>query len=45
MQERDRAGEPSSGGWAMVVLAWLPVTLPLLWGIWQTVKKASVLFR
>jgi hypothetical protein len=29
----------------MVVLAWLPVTLPLLWGIWQTVQKASVLFR
>jgi hypothetical protein len=31
--------------WTMVVLAWLPVTLPLLWGIWQTVKKAAVLFR
>ena len=31
--------------WAAVVLAWLPVTLPLLWGIWQTVKKAAVLFR
>jgi hypothetical protein len=31
--------------WATVVLAWLPVTLPLLWGIWQTIKKAAVLFR
>jgi hypothetical protein len=31
--------------WPVVVLAWLPVTLPLLWGIWQTVKKAAVLFR
>jgi len=31
--------------WVVVVLAWLPVTLPLLWGIWQTVKKAAVLFR
>jgi hypothetical protein len=30
--------------WALVVLAWLPVTIPLFWGIWQTVKKASVLF-
>jgi hypothetical protein len=29
---------------ALVVLAWLPVLLPLAWGIWQTVKKASVLF-
>ena len=28
-----------------VVLAWLPVTIPLLWGVWQTVKKAAVLFR
>ena len=36
---------PAEGSWVMVVLAWLPVTLPLLWGIWQTVKKASVLFR
>ncbi|HEY3012636.1 MAG TPA: hypothetical protein VGJ36_07825 [Gemmatimonadales bacterium] len=39
-------GHSESGGsiWA-VILAWLPVTLPLLWGIWQTVKKAAVLFR
>ena len=28
-----------------VVFAWLPVMVPLLWGIWQTVKKAAVLFR
>lgn len=45
MPERDPSSEPSDSGWAMVVLAWLPVTLPLLWGIWQTVKKAAVLFR
>ena len=38
----DRRGASS---WWVVVLAWLPVTLPLLWGIWQTVKKAAVLFR
>jgi hypothetical protein len=31
--------------WALVVLAWLPVTIPLLWGIWQTAKKAAVLFK
>jgi hypothetical protein len=43
----DNAGSEEAKGssWAMVVLAWLPVTLPLLWGIWQTVKKAAVLFR
>jgi hypothetical protein len=39
-------GRPQSRAseWILVVLAWLPVTIPLLWGIWQTVKKASVLF-
>ena len=36
---------PGASNWLVVVLAWLPVTLPLLWGIWQTVKKAAVLFR
>jgi hypothetical protein len=42
----DRAPAGSRGSnWAVVVLAWLPVTIPLLWGIWQTVKKAAVLFR
>jgi hypothetical protein len=30
---------------ALVILAWLPVVIPLAWGIWQTVKKAAVLFR
>ena len=28
-----------------VVLAWLAVSIPLVWGIWQTLKKAAVLFR
>jgi hypothetical protein len=41
----DASGEPAGGSWIIVALAWLPVTLPLLWGIWQTVKKAAVLFR
>jgi hypothetical protein len=39
------ADQPEVRSWAMVALAWLPVTLPLLWGIWQTVKKAAILFR
>ena len=41
----DDSLEPSPGSWMLVALAWLPVTVPLLWGIWQTVKKAAVLFR
>lgn len=30
---------------ALVALAWLAVSLPLLWGVLQTVRKAAVLFR
>jgi hypothetical protein len=29
----------------LVALAWLMVTLPLLWGVWQTIKKAAALFQ
>jgi len=29
----------------VVLLAWLLVSVPLIWGIWQTIKKAAVLFR
>ena len=45
MANNNASEEPAGGSWVLVVLAWLPVTLPLLWGIWQTVKKAAVLFR
>ena len=39
--------EPRSGQQrlAVVVVAWLLVSVPLIWGVWQTIKKASVLFR
>ena len=36
---------PSQGSWVLVALAWLAVGVPLLWGIWTTLKKAVVLFR
>lgn len=45
MATNDASDGHADSSWAVVVLAWLPVTLPLLWGIWQTVKKAAVLFR
>jgi hypothetical protein len=45
MTNREPLERPGASSWLIVVLAWLPVTLPLLWGIWQTVKKAAVLFR
>jgi hypothetical protein len=30
---------------ARLLLAWLVVGAPLLWGVFQTLKKAAVLFR
>jgi hypothetical protein len=41
----DTAPQSKASEWALVLLAWLPVAIPLVWGIWQTVKKAAVLFR
>jgi hypothetical protein len=41
----EAAPQSRANQWALVVLAWLPVTIALLWGIWQTVKKAAVLFK
>jgi hypothetical protein len=35
----------STGSWILVGIAWLPVSVPLLWGIWTTLVKAAVLFR
>jgi hypothetical protein len=43
--DNDMSVESSSSSWLLVVLAWSLVSIPLLWGIWQTVKKAAVLFR
>jgi hypothetical protein len=37
--------KPSERSWVLVALAWLAVGVPLLWGIWTTLKKAVVLFR
>jgi hypothetical protein len=30
---------------ATLVIAWLVVGLPLAWGVWVTLQKASVLFK
>ena len=43
--EKNTSDEPFSSSWLWVILAWCLVSIPLLWGIWQTVKKAAVLFR
>ena len=35
----------SLSSWTWVISAWALVSIPLLWGVWQTIKKAAVLFR
>jgi hypothetical protein len=38
-------GERPAGQWGLVILAWGLVGIPLLWGIWNTLVKASALFK
>jgi hypothetical protein len=45
MADDPGAGGRADGSWVLVGLAWLAVGVPLLWGIWTTLKKAIVLFR
>jgi hypothetical protein len=44
-QAETQPGSPSISHPMVVVLAWLGVGLPLLWGIEQTVHKALALFE
>ena len=39
------AGEASPGQWGLVIVAWLLVGIPLLWGVWMTLQKAAALFQ
>jgi hypothetical protein len=45
MAADDSPTAPSSSSWLLVAVAWLLVSVPLLWGIWTTLAKAAVLFR
>jgi hypothetical protein len=36
---------PTAQSWVLVALAWTGVGIPLLWGVFQTLKKAAQLFR
>jgi hypothetical protein len=31
--------------WGWVVVTWALVAVPLLWGVWNTLVKASALFK
>lgn len=37
--------EVSPGQWGLVIVAWLLVGIPLLWGVWMTLQKAAALFQ
>ena len=48
MESTDGSTEPtapSSSGGMILILAWLAVGAPLLWGVAQTFKKALALFH
>ena len=45
MADHPGVERPASGSWILVGVAWVAVGVPLLWGIWTTLKKAIVLFR
>jgi hypothetical protein len=34
-----------SSSWIAVAVAWIAVGVPMLWGVWMTLKKAALLFR
>lgn len=45
MAAEDGSATSSPGSWLLVGVAWLLVSVPLLWGIWTTLAKAALLFR
>jgi hypothetical protein len=45
MTAEDGSDRPSGRSWILVAIAWLLVSVPLLWGIWTTLAKAAVLFQ
>lgn len=45
MAENDLEPGRRPGQWGLVVLAWTLVGVPLLWGVWNTLVKASALFK
>jgi hypothetical protein len=41
----DEMREPKRGQWPLVILAWILVGVPLLWGVYTTLTKAALLFK
>jgi hypothetical protein len=45
MTDEHGGAESKPGQWIVVLLAWAAVGIPLLWGVWMTLRKAAVLFK
>jgi hypothetical protein len=45
MPEPEEVGLRPRRGWGLVILAWIAVGAPLLWGVFMTLKKAALLFK
>jgi hypothetical protein len=45
LTDESRDIHPSPGSWIAVAVAWVLVGVPLLWGIFNTFRKAALLFR
>lgn len=45
MSDVERSPGERPGHWGVVVLAWVLVGAPLLWGVWNTLRKAAALFE
>ncbi len=44
-RQEDEARATGGTSWVAVALAWVAVGVPMLWGVWMTLKKAALLFR
>jgi hypothetical protein len=45
MNDANEPGGAGASSWLVVAAAWLAVGVPMLWGVWTVIQKASLLFR
>ena len=45
MDETPNDAPAGGSGLVVLLLAWIAVGLPMLWGIYMTIRKASLLFK
>jgi hypothetical protein len=45
MNEDRGETRPAPASWLAVAIAWILVGIPMLWGIYMTIRKAAPLFQ